>query len=427
MTAGPPLPGDPPRSTLRTRLGRAAWVSSLVLAAALVGLAVGAVAGLIGRDPGIAAETAAPTAVASPSEAAGVGAASAAPDPTAEPTPTPEPTPAPTPTPEPTPVLVPAPLTGVLVTQEAAAQRPIAVMIDDHSAARPQSGMSEAAVVWHAPAEGGIPRYMAIFQETMPTLVGPVRSAREYYVAWAAEWRAVYVHVGGSPQSLATLRSQGRGQLVYSADEFRWGGIYLWRSRDRLAPHNVYTDGENLRTLASRLGATDGPLEPAWSFAPDAPLEERPEGGTITFAYRGNRITYAYDPRTNTYLRSVTKEDPQVDAATGAPIAPKNVVVLLMRFGPLDDGAPEKKRLEADYVGSGSAWIATNGRTIKGTWKKASTTGPTLLFDAAGRPVTLTLGQTFVNVLETGTKVTIEDGTVLVRPLPFPIDGRGEL
>ncbi|MFH1474243.1 MAG: DUF3048 domain-containing protein, partial [Chloroflexota bacterium] len=87
----------------------------------------------------------------------------------------PAPTPTPVPTPAPTPVLAVAPLTGRLVAPELAARHPIAVMVDDHSAARPQSGFTEASVVWQAPAEGGIPRYMMIFAEGNPASVGPVR------------------------------------------------------------------------------------------------------------------------------------------------------------------------------------------------------------------------------------------------------------
>jgi hypothetical protein len=81
-----------------------------------------------------------------------------------------------------------------------------------------------------------------------------------------------------------------------------------------------------------------------------------------------------------------------------------------MRFGPLNDGQPDMKRLEAEVVGSGPAWIATGGRTMQGTWRKDSTTGPTLLFGPDGRPVRLTAGQTFVQVLQTGSTVTIVPG-----------------
>jgi hypothetical protein len=281
-------------------------------------------------------------------------------------------------------------------------------MVDDLRDARPQSGLNAASVVWQAPAEGGIPRYMLVFQENIPAAVGPVRSSRYYYIAWAAESRAVYAHAGGSPQALQTLRLQGNGQLVYNADEFRWGNSF-WRVKTRFPPHNLYTDGKHLRALAKSLKATDGPMQPAWSFAPDLQATARPRGGRIDFGYTANKIRYDYDWTTNTYLRSVTGEKKQVDASTGARVAPKNVVIMLMKFGPLNDGS-KKHRLEAQVVGKGTAWISTNGTTIKGSWRKDSLTKPTVFLDATGKPVTLTVGQTFVNVLQTGTTVKITAG-----------------
>jgi hypothetical protein len=351
----------------------------------------------------------------------GAVAATAGPSPTAAPSPTlvailPTPTAAPPteppPTPIATPVLVPAPLTGLLVSPAAAERHPIAVMIDDLSPARPQSGFNSASIVWHAPAEGGIPRYMLIFQDDVPGSVGPVRSSRQYYIEWAAEWRAMYVHAGGSPQALETLAARGHGQWVYNADEFRWGGgRYLWRTTDRFPPHNVYTDGGHLRALAKRLGAADGPLEAAWTFAPDATRDHRPRGGTIRVDYPTEVITYRYDAATNTYRRYINgSKKPQVDRADGQVVAPKNVVILRMAFGPLNDGHPQKHRLEAQDVGKGVAFIATNGHTVKGQWRKASPTAPTLLFGPDGKPITLTAGQTFVQVLQLSYTYAIRDG-----------------
>jgi hypothetical protein len=384
----------------------------LLVPVAIAAVTAGAVGGALvsGFGPGTA-PTPSSAAVASPSVAPTAV-------PTQEPTPRPTPTPTPRPTPVPTPRLVAAPLTGRPVTEAVAAQRPIAVMIDDHPDARPQSGLNAASVVWHAPAEGGVPRYMLIYQDTLPVSVGPVRSARQYYVEWAAEWRAMYVHVGGSPQALATLRQQGTGQLVWNADEYRWGGRngYLWRIRERFAPHNVYSDGDHLRALAARLGAVDGPLTPAWQFATDAPLALRPRGGRIEAPFRLNEVGFDYDRATNTYRRRVSGASPQVDPADGEAVAPKNVIVMIVPFGPLNDGHPEKQRLEARNVGSGPAWIATNGRTRVGTWRKDSVTEPTRFFDGDGRPVTLTIGQTFIQVVDTGTTITVRDGALPMQP-----------
>ncbi len=150
-----------------------------------------------------------PSAAAQVPTATPAGETPGAPIATAEPTASPSPTAVPTPTPVPTPVTVPAPLTGRPVSPAVAKRHPIAVMIDDLGAARPQSGLSSASVVWQAPAEGGIPRYMAIFQDSLPNDIGPVRSSRYYYIAWAAEWRAVYAHAGGSPQAQGHPGGQG--------------------------------------------------------------------------------------------------------------------------------------------------------------------------------------------------------------------------
>lgn len=349
----------------------------------------------------------------SPSDSPPVVLATPSAAPTDSPTPSPEPTPSPTPTPEPTPVLAVAPLTGRLVAPELAARHPIAVMVDDLWAARPQSGFSEASIVWQAPAEGGIPRYMMIFGEGDPTSVGPVRSTRVYYVQWAAETKAVLVHVGGSPQAMALLRAKGQGQLVYNADQYNWGA-YLWRTKDRVAPHNVYSDGKHLRALAERVGAK--PLEDAptiWTFAPDAALELRPEGSRIDVAYRHGAFSYRYDRASNTWLRYLDGKL-QHDRANNAVVAPSNVIVMEVAFGLL--GAGQKGRLEAANIGSGKAWIATNGIIVRGTWKKTSAASPTRFFDAAGNPVVLTVGQTFVQVMPRGSPVKVVDGKPVVSP-----------
>jgi hypothetical protein len=332
----------------------------------------------------------------------------------------PPPSAAPTPTPKPTPVLVPAPLTGRLVSPADAAHHPIAVMIDDLSPARPQSGFNSASIVWQAPAEGGIPRYMMVFQENIPTDVGPVRSSRYYYIAWAAELDALYAHAGGSPQALATLRNFGSGQLVYNADEFRWGNSFR-RVPFRFAPHNLYTTGKQLRGIAKTVGAKDGPISWPWTFAPDAPLADRPSGGKIQVTYANvNAIRFDYERFSNTYLRSVTGEKKQVDNATAKRVAPKNVVVMVVHFGPLNDGS-KKHRLEGEVIGSGRAWISTNGVTIQGTWKKTSLKSPTRFFDKAGKPVVLTVGQTFVQVMKTTDFIAFTAG----KPVPPDAFGHG--
>lgn len=402
-----------PSTTTRTWSIAAAVLAVGAISATVVGFSLAGTAG--SPDP---------SSIAGPTEPPAVPSPPPSPTPTASPAPTPSPSPTPTPSPSPTPVPtptpVPAPLTGRLVRPDVAGRKVIAVMIDDHPDSRPQSGFSSASVVWHAPAEGGVPRYMLLFQDRVPESVGPVRSARSYYIGWAAEWNAVYAHVGGSPDALRTLREQGDGRLVFNADEFRWGGVYFWRTTDRFAPHNVYTDGKSLRQLAERLGAKDGPAPgPVWTFRPAPPIRELPQGATIRVTYKFNTVTYAYDRFTNSYPRSVAGEGEQFDAGTGRRVAPRNVVVMRMRFGLLADGSGTGRQ-EADFIGSGTAWVSSNGVTVKGTWRKESLTGPTRFFDRDGDPIPLAPGQTFIQIVPGGSDVAFTDG----EPVPL-IDQKG--
>ena len=301
-------------------------------------------------------------------------------------------------------------------------------MVDDQALARPQSGLSDADVIYQAPAEGGIPRYMLVFQAGEPPSVGPVRSARRYFVGWAAEWRSMYVHVGGAPNALSALRALN-GKLVWDADQFRWGGRagYLWRITERLAPHNVYSSIAKLRALARRLGATDPVSQPAWVFKDPAGMAERPRGGTVIVPYRANRITYRYDRASNSYLRSTSSEKLQRDGETRRVIAPADVVILFMDVGPLRDDGPgssneKKHRLEIDYTGRGRALVFRDGLVIAATWAKKNDASPTRLLYAGGslkgQPVPLVRGQIIIQIVPATTRVTWKLG------LPAPIPER---
>jgi hypothetical protein len=333
-------------------------------------------------------------------------------------TPTPTPTPAPTPTATPPPVA--ATVNGVWVpaNQAERATRPaIAVMVDDHPDARPQSGLSDADLIYQAPAEGGIPRYMLVYQASDAPAIGPVRSSRRYFAGWASEWRPLYAHVGGAPNALAFLH-QANASLLWDADEYSWPS-YLWRITTRAAPHNVYTSSKRLRELAARLGDTGRVDSPAWSFKDDASLVDRPEGGAVVVPYPWNEVSYRYDRRTNRYLRFVSGGKPQIDAATNRQVAPADVVVLFMSVGPLVNAPGQlnnqaKGRLELGYVGSGDALVFRDGVELRARWSKASDADPTRLTLAAGPqagdPVALVRGQIAMQVVPIGTPITFTPG-----------------
>ena len=303
-------------------------------------------------------------------------------------------------------------LSGIPTTAELAHRYPMAVMIDDSPAARQQAGLSFASIVWQAPAEGGIPRYMAIFQSGTAPSIGPVRSARLYFVRWAAEWTAVYLHAGGPPPLRAFLA--GSQKLVLDVN-----GRATSRVRFRAAPHNLYTDGKRLRTFAERTKRATGerlPYDPAkpgrlQPFRDAAPEADRgPDGGTIRVTYTSEKVSYRYDRASNAWLRSVDGHE-QHDAlktankgngtvGAGPRIAPTTVVVMVVpiRRSKAIEGSA-LGRLEADSIGKNTAWVFADGRVTKGEWRKRTPTDRTRFYDAGGHEIVFPRGQIFVQVV----------------------------
>jgi hypothetical protein len=363
---------------------------------------------LLGVTLGSAAFLAARSAAPSPS-ATPAASPSASPSPSPTATATPSPTPVPTPTPLPTPEAY-EDLSGIPTTRELAHRYPIAVMLDDHPDARPQAGLAYASVVYQAPVEAYIPRYMAVFQAGMPPAVGPIRSARLYFVRWASETRAVYVHAGGPPPLLSYL-SSGRGNVVDAP------GASTYRVGFRASPHNVYTTGERLRNWADKHGAAQddlaydptekGVLQP---FRDPVSLAERgPDGGSIDLVYELERVAYRYSRKSNTWLRFVDgkphhdTDDAAVGSrgtANGPRIQPRTVIVMIVPIGRSGKiNGPSLGAMFAGSIGSNTAWIFSEGRVIKGTWEKKNETARTRFLGPNGKQIVLPRGQIFIQVI----------------------------
>ncbi len=291
-------------------------------------------------------------------------------------------------------------LTGLQVAP-AANQRPItAVMIENTPQARPQSGLSQAGVVFEALTEGGITRFMALFQDQLPTYVGPVRSARPYFIDWALGFDAPYAHVGGSPQALSEIQTLN----VKNMDYLDYPN-YFTRISSRPAPHNVYTSIPELNTLESSLGWTSSNFS-GWPRKPDAP-SAHPTATSInlSLSYSTYNVSYAYDATTNSYDRSEGGA-PQIDANTSKQLSPKVVIAMVV---PWSQGALDTS--DAYYsvyqdIGSGEAYIFQDGTVTIGQWSKTSVNAPLEFTTTSGQPIKLDAGQTWITAVANSGEVS---------------------
>lgn len=298
------------------------------------------------------------------------------------------------------PITAASPLTGLQV-DPALASRPVTgIMIENSDFARPQSGLQDAGVVYEAIAEGGITRFLALFQEARPGYIGPVRSLRPYYIDFAAPFQASIVHVGGSPDALSIVRSGNYRDL----DQFFNSGAFT-RIGARPAPHNVYTNFDKLDALNQSKGYTSSTFT-IWPRKVDKKLAA-PTAKTIDIAVSSPVYYshYTYDATSNTYFRSeggaAHMELVSADDKTGVQIHPKVVIALVMAYSIAADG---KHSVYADS-GSGGAYIFQDGDVTLGHWTKADSASQIQFSDANNVPLKLNAGQTWLTLVADGSKV----------------------
>lgn len=289
--------------------------------------------------------------------------------------------------PKPAPIV--SPLTGLPVTS-AETKLPITgVMIENTPWARPQSGLGSAGVVYEAVAEAGITRFLALYQESQPQNLGPVRSARPYFLQWALGFDASLAHVGGSPEALNDINAWH----VKNLDQF-YNSAAFHRISARFAPHNMYTSIPGLRGVEKSHGFVHSHFA-SFPRKKDAP-SAHPSVKSIDMnpSYPDYAVHYAYSAKSNSYRR-FEGGSPHIDANTNKQISPKVVIAIIVPY-----------RLEADgyhssysAIGSGPVYVFQDGGLQRGTWHKKSLTGQLTFLDAQHRPLKFNAGQTWITAL----------------------------
>jgi Protein of unknown function (DUF3048) N-terminal domain/Protein of unknown function (DUF3048) C-terminal domain len=294
-------------------------------------------------------------------------------------------------------------LDGVPAPPDLAHALPLAVMVDDNAVARPQSGISSASIVYQAMADGGEDRYMFVFQEGTATDIGPTRSGRPYYVYWAAEYKALFTHVGGDAETLQ-VTVPAMSKYIYNMDELNGGSCAFHRITTRAAPHNDYTSSPTLISCAAKRGypATYQKL-PTRPFQDAEPAFARPAAQTVTIPYRTGTIGYQYDPTTDMYLRTVDGQ-PEIDPANNSQVMAADIAVMFQTYAM--EPSLDEMRPVVGNVGSGKAIVYKEGLAIQATWKKTSNTALTRFYDTSGAEIPFVRGEIFMQSVPIGTAVT---------------------
>jgi hypothetical protein len=275
-------------------------------------------------------------------------------------------------------------LDGRLVAKEYAALKPMAITLENHVDSRPNVGLEDASVIYETVVEGDITRFLAIFDETIKTeKIGPIRSARPFFVQLAEEYNPVYFHAGGSALALSQLKFSS----VININEISSDGIYFWRDKDRMMPHNLFTSAN-----AKKIDVAADFLP--WLFKNDSPqpdLNSQTEAITINFLGNPDYIVkYQYNPIDNDYTRFVGGKEVKTEA--GFILKAKNIVVQKVSAKVIDSYG----RLDIDLKSGGQATICQDGRKIEGSWKKSY--GRTRFYDDRGQEIKFNRGSIWIEL-----------------------------
>ena len=293
-------------------------------------------------------------------------------------------------------------LTGLPVEAQVLEVRPAVVMLDNHYGARPQAGLTDADHVYEILAEGRITRYMAVFQSGSPSPVGPVRSARPYFIDKALEYDAYYVHVGGSMQAMTDIINLNMADI----DGLSSGANVFWRTRHKRIPHNMYSSAEAIRKESKRKGYRQTGEFDGMLFNDELAAIGGQACQYVKAVYKqptskdkvGYYIEFTFNEESKKYERSVNGKA-HIDENDKSRLTADNVIVQIAKHKVIDN----EGRRDVSLIGQGKGYFISNGEKLEITWTKADRYARTIYKDVNGDEIKFNPGQTWFQVVESET------------------------
>lgn len=291
-------------------------------------------------------------------------------------------------------------------------QRPIAVMIDNVEAAWPQSSINDAYIVYEIIVEGGQTRLMAVFKNSNADVVGPIRSARHYFLDYALENDAIYAHLGWSPQAqsdISSLKINNINGLYYDSGKARTGSSTYWRDTKRLAPHNAFSCITKLYEIAqSNKYRITSDKESILNYSTEEiELNSETIANTVKIPYSTSyTVKFEYNAETKRYTK-YSKGKKQVDSSSGEDITTKNIIITFADNYTLND-TENKGRQGLNNIGTLDGYYITNGKAIPIKCSKTSRDAQTVYKGLDGKEININDGNTFIQICPLESKVVIE-------------------
>ena len=295
--------------------------------------------------------------------------------------------------------LIRSKLTGEIVSQEVLERRPYAIMLNNIKIASPQSGTSEASILYECLVEGGITRLMGIFEDFDSDRIGSTRSARHYFVSIADEYDAIYVHYGQTDWAIDKMKELGVDHLSGLSKE---GATVFYRDSSIKAPHNAFASYDGIWKATNDLGYRTKYREdvtPHYGFYPeDTDFVDGITARKITLGFSNYQQPYfVYKEEQKQYGRYQFGVK-HVDASTGEQLYFKNIIIQLVEESNLDKNGYQTMDIEND---EGKGYYISNGKAKSIRWKKNEKDSSCQYFDESGGALVVNTGKTYIALYPT--------------------------
>lgn len=289
------------------------------------------------------------------------------------------------------------PYTGKILSGEQLNNKPFACIIENSKQSRPQSGLSNADFIYEIMTEGGISRFIALFNSNYVDKIGPIRSVRSYFLDILSEFNLPFVHCGGSLDSLEQISND----ISFKSIDEMSNGKYFSRHTNRVAPHNLYTSTENILNAinAKNFHSTTMPKELSFN-------DEYWQNDSLSTCNSLNlQLSHSYSTsyifNEDGYTKSMDGIE-SIDDYNDEPLIFNNIVIQITNIIPREDNY----RLNIDLTGSGIAYIISNGKFIKGTWNKSTNTDSTIIKNDNGNIIPFSTGNTIWHIIDASNKLS---------------------
>lgn len=276
---------------------------------------------------------------------------------------------------------------------------PFMAIIENSKSARPQTGLSEADIIYETLAEGGVPRFLALFHSKQPKKIGPIRSIRPYFLNISNEYGLPIAHCGGSEEALTAISKDNESKNI---DEIK-NSNYFWRDDTLESPHNLFTSSEKVKKYIKDKNIKYDTFS-SLQFDEEFWKNNKLKNCSNLSIKLSSSYNTSYKYKDNKYYKMMDEKE-AIDNLNKKPLTFDNIVIQKAKTIVKDDNG----HLEINLIGEGTGFVISKGKITEIKWQKKDKNSRTDLLDENNNKIPLSSGNSIWHIVDPSVKIVINN------------------